>query len=141
MEARQSSVEEMLEAQSETMDELRQQQEEVMRQVVLAEHKPAWDDALRIVVDVAFDFGSSLPEVSEVGPDAYGYSLSTRGYPLDAYAAQAPLLPDVSNAATRRLLTAACDLTPVWPYIPTSSNPPPWPGGPRAAARGRLTHI
>ena len=77
MEARQSSVEEMLEAQSETMDELRQQQEEVMRQVVLAEHKPAWDDALRIVVDVAFDFGSSLPEVSEVGPDAYGYSLST----------------------------------------------------------------
>jgi hypothetical protein len=34
-------------------------------QVTLAEHKPAWDAALREVVDLAFAFGSTLPEVSE----------------------------------------------------------------------------
>jgi len=36
--------------------------------VILAEHKPAWDDALRVVVDVAFDTMSSLSDVSEVRP-------------------------------------------------------------------------
>jgi hypothetical protein len=34
-------------------------------QVTLAEHKPARDAALREVVDLAFAFGSTLPEVSE----------------------------------------------------------------------------
>ena len=33
-------------------------------QALLAEHKPAWDDAIRSVVDVAFDVDSTLPEVS-----------------------------------------------------------------------------
>ena len=37
-------------------------------QVILAEHKPAWDDALRVVVDVGFDSMSSLSDVSEVAP-------------------------------------------------------------------------
>ena len=37
-------------------------------QVILAEHKPAWDDALRVVVDVGFDSMASLSDVSEVAP-------------------------------------------------------------------------
>jgi len=36
--------------------------------VILAEHKPAWDDALRVVVDVGFDSMASLSDVSEVAP-------------------------------------------------------------------------
>ena len=47
------------------LEELRGQQEEIVRQVALAKDKPAWDDALRAVVDVAFDCDSSLAEVSE----------------------------------------------------------------------------
>jgi hypothetical protein len=63
--ARQSHVDELMDETDDLMEELREQQEEVVRQVILAEHKPAWDDALRVVMDVAFDSMSSLSDVSE----------------------------------------------------------------------------
>ena len=65
VEARQSKAEETMDEADDLMEELREQQEDIVRQVILAEHKPAWDDALRVVVDVAFDSMSSLSEVAE----------------------------------------------------------------------------
>jgi hypothetical protein len=65
VEARQSYADDLLDETDDLMEELREQQEEVVRQVILAEHKPAWDDALRVVVDVGFDSMASLSDVSE----------------------------------------------------------------------------
>jgi hypothetical protein len=62
---RQSHIDEVMNEEMELVAELHKQQEEIVRQVKLAEHKPAWDAALREVVDLAFAFGSTLPEVSE----------------------------------------------------------------------------
>ena len=62
---RESQIEEVMEEEETLMEELRKQQEDIVRQGLLGEAKPAWDAALREVVDVAFQFGSTLPEVTE----------------------------------------------------------------------------
>ena len=63
--ARESQIEEVMEEEETLMEELRKQQEDIVRQGLLGEAKPAWDAALREVVDVAFQFGSTLPELTE----------------------------------------------------------------------------
>ena len=63
--ARESQIDEVMEEEETLMEELRKQQEDIVRQGLLGEAKPAWDAALREVVDVAFQFGSTLPEVTE----------------------------------------------------------------------------
>ena len=62
---RESQIEEVMEEEETLMEELRKQQEDIVRQGLLGEAKPAWDAALREVVDIAFQFGSTLPEVTE----------------------------------------------------------------------------